>query len=96
MPRIPWRVYIRTDLAAEVELLLLDPLRAKVRYGSRGELIESLLAEWIQERKLELQPKETANERKPDRSNRGGQEQPGEADSRAPSPGNAAPRTENG
>lgn len=46
-PRIPWRVYIRSKLAAEVELLLLDPMRQKVKYGSRGELIESLLEDWV-------------------------------------------------
>ena len=46
-PRICWRFYIRPTLAARVELLLLDPMRDKVKYGARGELMEYLLEEWV-------------------------------------------------
>ena len=52
-PRIPWRVYIRSKLAAEIELLLMDPTKGKARYGSRGELIETLLEDWVNSQRLD-------------------------------------------
>lgn len=45
--RIPWRVYIRADLAAQVELLLMNSATGRVRYGTRGELLEQLLEDWM-------------------------------------------------
>lgn len=51
IPTVPWKLYIRADLAAEVELLLLDPMREKVRYGERNRLIESLLEDWLKEQR---------------------------------------------
>lgn len=55
VPRIKWDVYIRQDLAAQIELLLADPMRERVKYGARGELIESLLEEWLQKQRAGVQ-----------------------------------------
>ena len=48
-PRVAWKVYLPQQLAAQVELLLLDPMREKVKYGARNELLEGLLRDWILE-----------------------------------------------
>lgn len=50
-PRAEWKVYLPSSLAAEVELLLIDPLREKVKYGARNELLEKLLRDWLQKEK---------------------------------------------
>jgi hypothetical protein len=42
---------IREDLAATVDLLLLDPMREKVGYGKWSDLIEALLRRWINEQR---------------------------------------------
>ena len=49
IPRIPWKVMVRADLAAEVELLITDPMRDKPAYGARTKLIEGLLEKHLQE-----------------------------------------------
>ena len=46
-PRVQWKLYLPASIAAEVELLLLDPMREKVKYGARNELVETLLKEWL-------------------------------------------------
>lgn len=45
--RIPWKCYVPEDVAAKVDLLLLDTLRDKVEYGARSELVTQLLREWV-------------------------------------------------
>lgn len=52
IPTVEWKVYIRSDLAAQVELLLTDPMREKVRYGKRGQLIEQLLEAWLKTQRV--------------------------------------------
>lgn len=54
VPTVPWKVYIPQDLAASVELVLLDPARERVKYGSRGELITYLLREWLKEAQAQV------------------------------------------
>ena len=54
VPTVEWKVYIPADIAAQVELLLLDPMRERVRHGARGELIAKLLREWLEKRKAEI------------------------------------------
>ena len=49
-PSVRWDLYIPSTLAASVELLLKDPVRQKVKYGARSELIEELLRGWINDR----------------------------------------------
>ena len=54
VPTVKWDVYLRSDLAAQIELLLLDPMREKVKYGARGKLIEQLLSEWLEKQKAAM------------------------------------------
>jgi hypothetical protein len=44
---VNWFVRIEETLAQAVELILLDPRRARVRYGARQDLINMLLREWV-------------------------------------------------
>lgn len=50
MPRTRWTVYIREDLAAKVELIILDPMREKAKYGARTAYLESLIEKDLRER----------------------------------------------
>jgi hypothetical protein len=43
----PWSFNMPSHLAMRVDLLLLDPMTGKVKYGSRIQLIEQLLREWL-------------------------------------------------
>lgn len=54
IPSVEWKVYIRADLAAQVELLLTDPMRERVKYGARGRLLESLLQAWLDAQRKEI------------------------------------------
>lgn len=47
---VRWRVEVRESLALKVELLLYDPLEEKVSWGARSNLINELLARWLEER----------------------------------------------
>lgn len=51
IPTVEWKHWIPVDLAAEVELLLKDPVRDKVKYGARGELLTQLLRKWVDEQR---------------------------------------------
>lgn len=50
-PPINWALSIPTSVAAKTDLLLLDPLTNKPRYGSRSKLVTTLLRDHF--RKLE-------------------------------------------
>lgn len=54
IPNIRWRVDVRQDLAASVELLLLDPVSGTIAYGARNQLLNTLLAEWLEKQKAEV------------------------------------------
>lgn len=43
----PWSFQLPTELTSKVDLLLLDPMTGKVRYGSRTQLVETLLRNWL-------------------------------------------------
>ena len=45
---IKWNINLPTSLAADVELLLLDPLTGIPGYGKRSKLIQQLLYEWVE------------------------------------------------
>ena len=45
--RAEWKLSLRAAIAAEVDLLLEDPLTRKPKYGARSKLIESLLDDWL-------------------------------------------------
>lgn len=46
--RADWKICLPAPLAAEIDLMLEDPLTRKPKYGARSKLIESLLSEWIE------------------------------------------------
>jgi len=56
IPRIPWKVMVRADLAAEVELIITDPMREKPKYGARTQLLEMLLERYLKEVRLQQKP----------------------------------------
>lgn len=41
------KISIDAALAGQVEMLLLDPIHGKAKYGSRSKLIERLLRDWV-------------------------------------------------
>jgi len=46
-PPVEMRINVPQSIAAKMELLLLDPLTRRPRYGARSDLITKLLREWI-------------------------------------------------
>lgn len=44
---VGWKVRINATLAARVELAMWDATRQKPKYGSRKQLIEALLRDWL-------------------------------------------------
>ena len=50
VPTIDWKCYIPLPIAAKVDLLLLDPVSGKTRYGARSALVNQLLLQWLTER----------------------------------------------
>lgn len=53
---VEWKLHIRVDIAAQVELLLKDPMRNKVKYGARSQLTEMLYQQWIDIQKRKQEP----------------------------------------
>lgn len=49
---VSWYVSIPSSLAAEVELILLDPLTGRPRFGERSQLVELLLRDWVEKMRL--------------------------------------------
>lgn len=47
IPRKSRIVYLPVDLSAEVDLLLMDPLKEKIQYGAFTTLVEKLVREWV-------------------------------------------------
>ena len=50
-PPVKWNINLPTTLAAEVELLLTDPLNGVPEYGKRSKLIQELLYGWVAQRR---------------------------------------------
>jgi len=48
-PPVRWELSLPSSLAAQVEVLLADPVRGKTSYGARTKLITRLLREWLRE-----------------------------------------------
>lgn len=44
--RADWKICLPAPLAAEIDLMLEDPLTRKPKYGARSKLIEQLLSQW--------------------------------------------------
>lgn len=45
--RVRWHLQIPETLAAEVELLLLDPFWQQPKWGAKSELVTQLLQDWL-------------------------------------------------
>lgn len=57
-----WKICLPATLAGRVEFLLFDRLHNKPRYGSRGQLIKTLLEDWVaQQSKLAQTETEARN-----------------------------------
>jgi hypothetical protein len=56
VPTVEWKLHIQADLAAEIEMLLLDPARERAKYGARSELIHQLLRQWLEEQRRQGAP----------------------------------------
>jgi len=54
--RANWKLSLPAGLAAEVDLLLEDPLSRKPRYGARSRLVEALLREYLARARNETLP----------------------------------------
>lgn len=49
IPRVGFKLRLRQDLLAQLDLILLNPSTQKVTYGKRADLIEGLIQRWITE-----------------------------------------------
>jgi hypothetical protein len=47
IPTIEWKLRIPVDIACKIDMITLDPVRMKVAYGSRSELVTILLREFL-------------------------------------------------
>lgn len=54
IPTVEWKLHIEGLVAAQIELLLTDPMRKKPRLGARGKLTTELYKRWIQEKVAEF------------------------------------------
>jgi hypothetical protein len=52
---VHWTLSLPEPLAAELELLMLDPMLGKPKVGARSELVVSLIRQWIDSKKLRPQ-----------------------------------------
>lgn len=62
-PPIEWAIMVPSSLASRIELMLYDPSLGRTRYGSRSELIVSLLQQWAEARKRPLAEERTIDAR---------------------------------
>ena len=46
-PNTPWKCQIPEDVAAKVDLLILDPVKGVPTYGARSALVTQLLRNWL-------------------------------------------------
>lgn len=58
---VPWIFNMPASLAYKVDLLLMNPLTGKVKYGARKQLAEKLFREWL-ERQIGKSPDEAGFE----------------------------------
>ena len=48
VPRIEYKIRLPVTLGTKIDLLLMDPLTGKRKYGALNSLVERLLSEWVQ------------------------------------------------
>ena len=53
IPRKARIIYLPTDLSAEIDLLLCDPLRGKIQYGAFTTLAENLFRQWVDAQRMQ-------------------------------------------
>lgn len=46
-PNTAWKCQIPEDVAAKVDLLILDPVKGVPTYGARSALVTQLLRNWL-------------------------------------------------
>ena len=56
IPAVPWKCNIPVDVAAQVDTLLLDPLRGIPEYGARSALVTQLLRAWLEAQRKAVSP----------------------------------------
>ena len=54
IPTVGWRLYIPIDLAAEIEMLCLDPVTQRQKYGARAKFVEEALRQYLLTFKKEM------------------------------------------
>jgi hypothetical protein len=60
--KIQWEISINAAVAAEVDLLLLDPVTQSLPVGRRSQFIESLIYDFLEKRRQRLtQDSQNAN-----------------------------------
>lgn len=57
VPSVQWLLHVPVTIAAKVDLILKDPVRDKVKYGARGELLVMLLERWLTEQLQSVPPR---------------------------------------
>ena len=45
IPNVSWKIQVPIDIAAEIDLINLDPVRGTPAYGKRSEFVTRLLRE---------------------------------------------------
>ena len=61
IPTIDWKCQIPVDIAAKVDLLLLDPSSGRPVFGARSSLVATLLREWLAARVRSPESPQTAS-----------------------------------
>jgi hypothetical protein len=46
-PTVNWKIRVPASTAAQIELLVMDPLTRKPSYGKRSELVSELLRNYL-------------------------------------------------
>lgn len=54
IPTVDWKCHVALPLAVKADLLLMDPLTHKLRYGARSALVNQLLLEWLNAKGAQL------------------------------------------
>lgn len=44
---VTWKIYVPEELAAQVELMLIDDTRKRPMYGAKSQLVTNLLQLWV-------------------------------------------------
>ena len=56
IPTTEWKCRIPVDVAAQVDLILYDPVRNVTAYGERSALVARLLKDWLASQRTPVAP----------------------------------------